>query len=165
MSPQRPFLSSFFAAFRQQPPSSLPSSSAPQPTTSSTTSTSTSTSTTSPNNKQPSTTSTTSYSVSTNNPSPNPRGSIAAQAAAAAQQAQSQSAGTRGVTSPRNIPIPQQPRRRGSDSSSEGFREVLGADKMYIGGRTAAGEEKYFKLGMVRRVRSGDRLSLDRLSL
>ncbi|CAK7264701.1 hypothetical protein SEPCBS119000_001128 [Sporothrix epigloea] len=55
--------------------------------------------------------------------------------------------------------------RRGSDSSSEGFREVLGADKWYIGGRTAAGEERFFKLGVVRRIRSGDRLSLDRLSL
>ena len=56
-------------------------------------------------------------------------------------------------------------RRRGSDSSSEGFRDVMGADKWYIGGRTAAGEERFFKLGVVRRVRSGDRLSLDRLSL
>lgn len=56
-------------------------------------------------------------------------------------------------------------RRRGSDSSSEGFRDVLGADKWYIGGRTAAGEEKFFKLGVVRRVRSNDGLSLDRLSL
>jgi len=55
--------------------------------------------------------------------------------------------------------------RRGSDSSSEGFRDVLGKEKWYIGGRTAGGEEKYFKLGVVRRVRSGDRLSLDRLSL
>jgi len=55
--------------------------------------------------------------------------------------------------------------RRGSDSSSEGFRDVLGADKWYIGGRTAAGEEKFFKLGVVKRVRSQDRLSLDRLSL
>lgn len=65
------------------------------------------------------------------------------------------------------IPIPQSQhgRRRGSDSSSEGYREVYGADKWYIGGRTAAGEEKFFKLGVVRRVRSGDRLSLDRLSL
>lgn len=115
----------------------------------------------SPANKQTtSSTTTTSYSVSTTAPSTS-RG-IAAQAAAAAQ---SQSAAARGVTSPRGIPIPQQPRRRGSDSSTEGFREVLGADKMYIGGKTAAGEEKYFKLGMVRRVRSGDRLSLDRLSL
>ncbi|KAJ0118891.1 hypothetical protein N8I77_001348 [Diaporthe amygdali] len=145
MSPQRPFLSSFFAAFRQQPPPSMPQSSAQASSA----------------NKQPtSSTTTTSYSVSTTAPSTS-RG-IAAQAAAAAQ---SQSAAARGVTSPRGIPIPQQPRRRGSDSSTEGFREVLGADKMYIGGKTAAGEEKYFKLGMVRRVRSGDRLSIDRLSL
>uniref|UniRef100_A0A8H7KD13 Uncharacterized protein n=1 Tax=Bionectria ochroleuca TaxID=29856 RepID=A0A8H7KD13_BIOOC len=65
-----------------------------------------------------------------------------------------------------NIPI-QYPssRRRGSDSSSEGFRDVLGADKWYIGGRTAGGEERFFKLGVVRRVRSNDGLSLDRLSL
>ncbi|RYP93701.1 hypothetical protein DL770_000232 [Monosporascus sp. CRB-9-2] len=56
-------------------------------------------------------------------------------------------------------------RRRGSDSSSEGFRDVRGAEKWYIGGRTAGGEERFFKLGVVRRVRSQDRLSLDRLSL
>jgi len=55
--------------------------------------------------------------------------------------------------------------RRGSDSSSEGFRDVLGGEKWYIGGRTAAGEERYFKLGVVKRHRSVDRLSLDRLSL
>lgn len=36
---------------------------------------------------------------------------------------------------------------------------------MYIGGRTAGGEEKFFKLGVVRRVKSGDRMSLDRMSL
>jgi len=42
---------------------------------------------------------------------------------------------------------------------------VLGADKWYIGGRTAGGEEKFFKLGVMRRVRSNDGLSLDRLSL
>ncbi|EHK50354.1 uncharacterized protein TrAtP1_007433 [Trichoderma atroviride] len=62
------------------------------------------------------------------------------------------------------IPIPNS-RRRGSDSSSEGFRDALGADKWYIGGRTAAGEEKFFKMGVIRRVRSNDGLSLDRLSL
>lgn len=56
-------------------------------------------------------------------------------------------------------------KRRGSDSSSEGFRDVFGAEKWYIGGRTATGEERYFKLGVVRRERSIDRLSLDRLSL
>lgn len=54
--------------------------------------------------------------------------------------------------------------RRGSDSSSEGFRDVR-AEKWYVGGRTATGEERYFKLGVVKRHRSVDRLSLDRLSL
>ena len=71
---------------------------------------------------------------------------------------------TRGAHSA--IPIPGGGGRRRSDSSSEGFREVNPAGgPWYIGGRTAAGEEKFFKLGVVRRVRSIDRLSLDRLSL
>lgn len=55
--------------------------------------------------------------------------------------------------------------RRGSDSSTEGYRDVIGAEKWYVGGRTATGEERFFKLGVVRRNRSIDRLSLDRLSL
>jgi hypothetical protein len=55
--------------------------------------------------------------------------------------------------------------RRGSDSSSDGFREPLAADKWYIGGRTAAGEEKFYKLSMVKKPRSLDRLSIDRMSL
>ncbi|KAK0637979.1 hypothetical protein DIS24_g10294 [Lasiodiplodia hormozganensis] len=66
--------------------------------------------------------------------------------------------------------------RRGSDSSSDGgFRERTGSaganggnampEKWYIGGRTPGGEERFYKLGMVRRMRSSDRLSLDRLSL
>jgi hypothetical protein len=41
----------------------------------------------------------------------------------------------------------------------------MGAEKWYIGGRTATGEEKFYKLGMVKRHRSIDRLSLDRLSI
>lgn len=56
-------------------------------------------------------------------------------------------------------------RRRGSDSSNEGFRDVVGGEKWYIGGRTAAGEERFFKLGVVRRDRSLERASTDRLSL
>ncbi|KAL1896958.1 hypothetical protein Cpir12675_002607 [Ceratocystis pirilliformis] len=63
------------------------------------------------------------------------------------------------------IPAPSANRRRGSNSSSEGFRDVLGSDAWYIGGRTAGGEEQFFKLGVIRRVRSNDGLSLDRLSL
>lgn len=56
-------------------------------------------------------------------------------------------------------------RRRGSDSSNElGWREAVG-EKWYIGGRNAAGEEKYFKMGVVRRDRSLDRGSIDRMSL
>lgn len=58
--------------------------------------------------------------------------------------------------------------RRGSDSSSDGgFRETaLGAsEKWYIGGRTVGGEERVYKLSMVKRPRSIDRLSMDRVSL
>ncbi|KAH4214124.1 hypothetical protein HBI24_069360 [Parastagonospora nodorum] len=63
------------------------------------------------------------------------------------------------------IPGASQRNRRGSDSSSEGFHEVMGAEKWYIGGRTATGEERFYKLGMVKRHRSADRLSLDKLSI
>jgi len=56
--------------------------------------------------------------------------------------------------------------RRASDSSNEGFKDALGAgENWYIGGRTATGEEKFYKLTMVKRPRSVDRLSLDRMSL
>jgi hypothetical protein len=41
----------------------------------------------------------------------------------------------------------------------------MGAEKWYIGGRTATGEERFYKLGMVKRQRSADRLSLDKLSI
>ncbi|KAJ4990641.1 hypothetical protein SVAN01_03872 [Stagonosporopsis vannaccii] len=63
------------------------------------------------------------------------------------------------------IPGASQRNRRGSDSSSDGFNEIMGAEKWYIGGRTATGEEKFYKLGMVKRHRSADRLSLDKLSI
>ncbi|KAF2145879.1 uncharacterized protein K452DRAFT_102617, partial [Aplosporella prunicola CBS 121167] len=72
------------------------------------------------------------------------------------------------------FPIPHAKQRRGSDSSSDGgFRERVSSaagpgaapEKWYIGGRTATGEERFYKLGMVKRARSIDRLSLDRLSL
>ncbi|THW34640.1 hypothetical protein D6D17_00756 [Aureobasidium pullulans] len=84
-------------------------------------------------------------------------------------------AGGMPVYGPPNRPPPSYPtasearrNRRGSDSSSEsgmGYRDVLGAEKWYIGGRTAAGEERFYKLSMVRRDTSADRLSADRLSL
>lgn len=72
------------------------------------------------------------------------------------------------------IPITRGPdrQRRGSDSSSGsgGFRDALGPEKWYIGGRTPAGEERFYRLGMV--TKGGGRLggsgrvgSIDQLSL
>lgn len=56
--------------------------------------------------------------------------------------------------------------RRGSDSSSEGFRDVrTGSEKWFIGGLTAGGEERYYKLSMVKRDKSSDRISTDQMSL
>lgn len=57
--------------------------------------------------------------------------------------------------------------RRGSDSSSSsgGFRDSLGPEKWYIGGRTAAGEEKFYRLGLITASPGGRPRSLDRLSL
>ena len=79
------------------------------------------------------------------------------------------------VYGPPNKPQPSYPTvqesrraRRGSDSScdSGGFRDVRGGgEKWFIGGKTASGEEKYYKLSMVRRDRSTDRISTDQLSL
>ncbi|KAJ5805039.1 hypothetical protein N7474_010926 [Penicillium riverlandense] len=72
-----------------------------------------------------------------------------------------------------HIPPPGADRqRRGSDSSSGsgGFRDALGPEKWYIGGRTPAGEERFYRLGMV--TKGGGRLggsgrvgSIDQLSL
>ncbi|KAK3312361.1 hypothetical protein B0H66DRAFT_397356 [Apodospora peruviana] len=155
MSSQRPFfLSTFFAAFRQQgTPSSLSSAQQPNKHT-------TSTAGGGPSSY------TSSRAVSSNSNGNN----NSQNANSSSQPSRSGVIGQLPLHSPRGsgIPIPQQGRhgrRRGSDSSSEGFRDVLGAEKLYIGGRTATGEEKFFKLGVVRRVRSGDRLSFDRLSL
>ncbi|KAK3687860.1 hypothetical protein B0T22DRAFT_380555 [Podospora appendiculata] len=171
MPSQRPFfLSTFFAAFRQQTPSSL-SSAAQQPSKHTTQATS-----------GPSSYGAASPSSSSSNATPRSitTGGATTQAVTAPSPPRSGVMGQLPLHSPRShhhhphhhggIPIPQQGghhggRRRGSDSSSEGFRDVMGAEKLYIGGRTATGEEKFFKLGVVRRVRSGDRLSLDRLSL
>ena len=141
MSSQRPFfLSTFFSSIRQQRPAHQQPNKPP-----------TSTSPTTAANGAPSTSTTPSAGSA-------PR-SIPSQS----QPPQSRSPG---VLSPRGgVPIPGPNRRRGSDSSSEGFREVKGSDKWYIGGRTAAGEEKYFKVGVMKRVRSSDGFSIDKLSL
>ncbi|KAI6782810.1 uncharacterized protein J7T54_000953 [Emericellopsis cladophorae] len=138
-SSQRPFfLSSFIAAFRPQGPSlqsTAASTSSQQPTKHTTTTAAAA----SHANTPASSPAARSYSTTTHHNQQQPS---------------------------RPLPIQQQPsRRRGSDSSSEGFRDALGADKWYIGGKTAGGEEKFFKMGVIKRVRSNDGLSLDRLSL
>lgn len=77
------------------------------------------------------------------------------------------------IHGPPNKPQPNYPSvqdvrrsRRGSDSSSEGFRETRGTtEKWFIGGLTATGEEKYYKLSMVKRDKSLDRISTDQMSL
>ncbi|KAJ0343905.1 hypothetical protein COL154_005539 [Colletotrichum chrysophilum] len=155
MPSQRPFfLSTFFSSFRQ----------------------STALSAQQPNKHSTQTSSSASYATQSAASAPRAISSNAASSSSANANAAANSTtrSTSGVVnqyplhSPRGgIPIPgsHPNRRRGSDSSSEGFRDVLGADKWYIGGRTAGGEEKFFKLGVVRRVRSNDGLSLDRLSL
>ena len=74
---------------------------------------------------------------------------------------------------PQNKPQPNYPSvqdvrrsRRGSDSSTEGYREVRsGSEKWFIGGLTSGGEEKYYKLSMVKRDKSSDRISTDQMSL
>lgn len=181
MSSQRPnfFLSTFFASFRQQPTSSLTSAASQQPSVKHTSQA------THGHNGPSSSAVARAVSSAANSNSAQPSSSSSPMGPSSPPPPSSSQAArsTGGVIgqfpgyhSPRGhhhpggmggIPIPSRPggRRRGSDSSSEGFRDVLGAEKLYIGGRTATGEEKFFRLGVVRRVRSGDRLSLDRLSL
>ncbi|KPM45383.1 hypothetical protein AK830_g1198 [Neonectria ditissima] len=155
MPSQRPyFLSSFLAAFRPQGPSMSPSTQHQHQHQQPNKHTRDSTATTSATAAAAASAHTQTASSVAIRP---PRGTTAAAAAAVASP---------GTSSPGTaIPIPGSSRRRGSDSSSEGFRDVLGAEKWYIGGRTPGGEEKFFKLGVIRRVRSNDGLSLDRLSL
>lgn len=146
------FLSSFFAAFRPQPhpltQQQQQQQQAKQPTTSTQTVTASSTSST--------------QNAVTATSASRPRTIQAAAAAAAAARNTSVT-----IHSPRNaMPIPgASGRRRGSDSSSEGFRDAIGTSGWYIGGKGVSGEETFFKVGVVRRIKSNDGLSLDRLSL
>ncbi|KAF2182848.1 hypothetical protein K469DRAFT_711561 [Zopfia rhizophila CBS 207.26] len=164
MTTNRPFFSNFLAAFRAQSAiqkaATSPSATAPYshnpPSTSSSTSGHTS--------------SATAKTITTKAGPSSPGATTAAvEAAGRFQPTRQHPAPYHRSTSPsaKAFPIPGASRkdRRGSDSSNEGFREVMGAEKWYIGGRTAAGEEKFYKLGMMKRQRSVDRLSLDRLSI
>lgn len=147
MPTNRPFFSNFFAAFRAH--SALTKGS----TTNSVTPTTTQTTTFSPP------TLTSARAMATKQPS---QGATTA----AVQAASLRSPVSRSPPAARSPPSNFRPQRRGSDSSSDGgFRDALGGEKWYVGGRTATGEERFYKLSMVRKERSGDRLSLDRLSL
>ncbi|KAL6886249.1 hypothetical protein HDV57DRAFT_382573 [Trichoderma longibrachiatum] len=162
MPSQRPFfLSSFFNSFRQQAPSLTQQASKHSSQAASASAAAAAAAST--------TAAAAAASASSSGASSAAR-AISTSAASATATATSSSSTNVAIHTPRGspggaIPIPHGSRRRGSDSSSEGFRDALGADKWYIGGRTAAGEEKFFKLGVIRRVRSNDGLSLDRLSL
>jgi len=169
MTTNRPFLSNFLAAFRAhsaiQKAATSPPSSTSHTVYGSTTSSST--------NTTSNTTATTTRTITTTaKPGQSSAGATSTAVQAAGPQFQptrQHAAPYHRSTSPKaaGFPIPGTSHRdrRGSDSSSEGFREVMGADKWYIGGRTAGGEEKFYKLGMVKRHKSIDRLSLDRLSI
>ncbi|KAJ4348775.1 uncharacterized protein N0V89_010153 [Didymosphaeria variabile] len=162
MSSNRPFFSNFLAAFRAQSAIQKAASSQSAAAASSYTH-----SASTPQNANQNT----SRQITTKAGPPSPGATTAAvQATGQFQPTRQHAAPYHRSTSPaqtKAFPIPgaSARSRRGSDSSSEGFHEAMGAEKWYIGGRTAAGEEKFYKLGMVKRHRSVDRLSLDRLSI
>jgi len=162
MTTNRPFFSNFLAAFRAQ--SAFQKAASPS-AAAAYSHTPTSPSHTSSHNA----TSTTRTITTKVGPSTPGSTTTAVQATAQFQPTRQHTAPYHRSTTPatKAFPIPGASRRdrRGSDSSNEGFHEVMGAEKWYIGGRTAAGEEKFYKLGMVKRHRSVDRLSLDRLSI
>ncbi|KAF7509165.1 hypothetical protein GJ744_008225 [Endocarpon pusillum] len=194
MPTNQPFFANFLAAFRaHSSPAYKAASSSTSPTTlassahvSTTSSTATSTTTT-PHTRSIATKAGTSPTTQPSNNSPqsppantNNTFSTAAAVVAASSHIHHVSPLSRspGVSTPHNMsmsppgggtstPLSRGRQRRGSDSSnsSGGFIDALGPEKWYIGGRTATGEEKFYRLGLVtggpgRRVRSLDRLSL-----
>lgn len=163
MSTNRPFFGGFLAAFRAQPALQKAASSQAA-----------SVANYSPSNTSPQAQSreapSNTRTITTKTRSPSPGATTASvQATNHFQPTRQHTAPYHRSTSPttKAFPIPgaSQRGRRGSDSSSEGFHETMGAEKWYIGGRTATGEERFYKLGMVKRHRSADRLSLDKLSI
>ncbi|KAI8943766.1 hypothetical protein NX059_001742 [Plenodomus lindquistii] len=163
MTTNRPFFGSFLAAFRAQPVlQKAATSQAASASSYAHNSTSSQT--------QAHDTASTTRTITTKARSPSPASTtVSVQGTNHFQPTRQHAPPYNRSTSPKAqaYPIPgaSQRSRRGSDSSSEGFHEVMGAEKWYIGGRTATGEEKYYKLGMVKRHRSADRLSLDKLSI
>lgn len=70
-----------------------------------------------------------------------------------------------GHITPTHMTRGRQRRDSGSSHTSGGFMDAAGAEKWYVGGRTATGEERFYQLGVItgndgKRLRSLDRLSL-----
>jgi len=171
MTTQRPFFGNFLAAFRAHSAMQKGTAST-QPSAVSTSAQPSRTYTTTSTANASSSATQTSNARSTNKTSQTASPSAAATAASTAGQFQptrqhSTSPYSRSPASPASPGFTNRTssKRRGSDSSTEGFRDVLGDKKWYVGGQTAAGEDRFYKLGVVKRVRSIDRLSLDRMSL
>ncbi|KAF2129081.1 hypothetical protein P153DRAFT_357543 [Dothidotthia symphoricarpi CBS 119687] len=163
MTTNRPFFGGFLAAFRAQPV--IQKAAASQAVSAAAYS-----QTAAPSTSQPQDTANATRTITAKTRSPSPGATPGAvQTTSQFQPTRQHATPYHRSTSPttKAFPIPgaSQRHRRGSDSSSEGFNEVLGAEKWYIGGRTATGEEKFYKLGMVKRHQSADRLSLDKLSI
>ncbi|TGZ82528.1 hypothetical protein EX30DRAFT_354601 [Ascodesmis nigricans] len=139
MPSNRPFLSNLFLSFRTnntRPPAHSLSSPSPASSPGSSSAASKSTST--------------SASTST------------VAAAVAQQQQQQQQQQQPSQTQPIFTPSRN---RRSSNSSTEGFVEPPSGEKWWIGGRNSDGQERFYRLQPVRRHRSYDRLSIDRMSL
>jgi hypothetical protein len=165
MTTNRPFFGGFLAAFRAQPALQKAANSQTASVASYTPNNNTSSQS---QNRETTTSSARTITSKARSPSPGAN-SASVQATNHFQPTRQHAPPYHRSTSPtaKAFPIPgaSQRSRRGSDSSSEGFHEAMGAEKWYIGGRTATGEERFYKLGMVKRHRSADRLSLDKLSI
>lgn len=165
MTTNRPFFGGFLAAFRAQP--TVQKAGASQAASAGSYSHAT---TTSQAHNYDTSTATRTITTKTRSPSPGATTTTVVHTTGQFQPTRQHATPYHRSTSPvhaKAFPIPgaSQRGRRGSDSSSDGFNEIMGAEKWYIGGRTATGEEKFYKLGMVKRHRSADRLSLDKLSI
>jgi hypothetical protein len=165
MTTNRPFFGGFLAAFRAQPALQKAANTQTASVASYTPNNNTSSQS---QNREPTTSSARTITSKARSPSPGAN-NASVQATNHFQPTRQHAPPYHRSTSPtaKAFPIPgaSQRSRRGSDSSSEGFHEAMGAEKWYIGGRTATGEERFYKLGMVKRHRSADRLSLDKLSI
>jgi hypothetical protein len=177
MSTNRPFLANFLAAFRAQSTYKATSQPVGSGGTSSLSTAQISQSAHSHHTHHTHSSSTSTSATGTAGPVQGPAPAPAHHYHHSTAQADSSLPCSPPTTSASSTPIPinrghADRQRRGSDSSSGsgGFRDAIGPEKWYIGGRTPAGEERFYRLGMV--TKGGGRLggsgrvgSIDQLSL